>query len=345
MKIKRFFLEKRWPFLVLGIFILLTLAFLTHISSQKKAPAYSKPSDQVAFQKYFNNIKNLGGESAYIEFQNEAQLIPVTTRHKNAHLFGEALYASEGTDGVTVCDTQFNYGCYHSFLGAAIQNEGIEIIPLLNDKCRDNLEEKGNSCPHGIGHGILSLIGYDFDNLTKSLEICSDLKLRDPYKGCLTGVFMEYFFHNMILDTGSIKKYDPAHPYYPCYQVEGKYRQACFFQLSQWWLEAIPGKIEQRVTTVNTLCTEVTNQKNQDECYRGLGLIVLSFINIDVEYGKKICDSLSSRRASLNCRAGETIFLSTAASHLKHRAPELCQDSKFTKEEQKFCFTQVGTID
>ena len=69
-------------------------------------------------------IKEVGAEEAYKRFIESASKDRVSA-HQQAHAFGEALYNQLGIDGLKVCDSSFEFGCYHSFFGTAVEKEGI----------------------------------------------------------------------------------------------------------------------------------------------------------------------------------------------------------------------------
>ncbi|MEZ4200778.1 MAG: hypothetical protein R3B69_04360 [Candidatus Paceibacterota bacterium] len=58
--------------------------------------------------------------AAYKAFKAVNGEIEFNQQHNNAHLFGEALYRETGIPGVAICDSEFGFGCYHSFFGWAL---------------------------------------------------------------------------------------------------------------------------------------------------------------------------------------------------------------------------------
>lgn len=327
-----------------GILLIIVLGLIIVALLLQKTISSKKPAHQDVYDKWYQRIKEIGGKQAYAEFKKETENKVTKKQHEEAHLFGEALYQTEGSSGITVCDTAFNSGCYHSFIGLAINNEGLKIIPILYEKCSQKPETDETSCPHGIGHGILSSIGYDFDSLKKTLEVCHGLKIKNLVSGCLDGTFMEYNFQTMLMDEGSRRRYDPNNPYFPCYDIDDKFSSFCMFQQSQWWLGTIKKDIPERVKEIDTLCYKLSNKEHQNVCYKGLGLNILGNTNYDVEGAKKICNSLSSREAELVCRAGVTINLKQSSPRLKNRIEEFCNDPSFTELEQKFCNSNTKQI-
>jgi hypothetical protein len=305
---------------------------------------YKNTENQATFDFWLSKLKSIGGEKAYEEFKLVTEKKAIILQHKESHLFGEALYETYGIDGITVCDTKFNYGCYHSFLGSAIHFEGLEVIPKLYKKCTQNSSKSEITCPHGIGHGILTSVGYDFESLHKALKICADLELNDPVSGCFNGVFMEYNFQTMLMDEAIKRKFNTEDPYYPCFLIDKKFANSCMFQQSQWWLNVIDEPIKQRVETIDSLCARLSSSGLKERCYRGMGVQILSYINHDTERAKQICTGLSERNAEINCRAGVTIYLKVS-DQLKDNRQELCNDTTLSKSEQQLCWYNTGNLD
>lgn len=310
---------------------------------KQKPLVFSNPNDQRTYSLWFKRIQDLGGTQAYREFKTATEKKEVNKQHRDAHLFGEALYQVEGSKGISVCDTSFSYGCYHSFLGSAINTEGLEIASSLSKNCFDHLGKDGLACQHGIGHGILSSIGYDFESLVKSLDSCDNLEIKDPIGGCLGGVFMEYNFQTMLLDDGKTRQFQDNNPYFPCFSINKKFASGCIYQQAQWWLSSVTEPdFNQRIEKIDSLCLQLPSGKYQVQCYKGLGVNILAYLNYDTAEAKKICASLKEREAEIICRSGVSISL-LAIPNLKESGRELCQDG-LTKKEQGVCFLHTDQV-
>ena len=287
--------------LTIGSFLLLQTR---STSTKPQKVSFAKIADQIAYDKWSELIKKVGGEKAYSEFKIDIINKDIRNRHYQAHLFGEALYNNEGSKGIFVCDSEFDSGCYHSFLGLAIQTEGLNIVQDLSRQCSEHLGSTGGGCQHGIGHGILSSVGYDFPSLNKSIEICNGLEIKESTKNCLHGVFMEYNFQTMLLDRGKLRTFEENDPYFPCLTVAEHARAVCINQQAQWWTVAIKKNLEVRIKEIDKLCHESGELK--DECFRGFGVKLVAYLGYDVPKARELCASLADIRGKSMCQAGVT---------------------------------------
>lgn len=182
---------------------------------------------------WVEQIKKEGGERAYERFSKYVAHESESKKHEQAHIFGAALYTALGEEGLSVCDTQFSYGCFHEFLGRAIADLGIGSVSRLNESCFEAMGKSWLACQHGIGHGIQSYFGYKESDLHAALTSCSNLKRIDPIGGCYGGAFMEYNFQTMLGDQARVRKSDDI--FSPCGGLSEKYLPGCVFSLPQWW--------------------------------------------------------------------------------------------------------------
>lgn len=241
---------------------------------------------------------------AYLAFKASVAGLEPGAQHAQAHLFGEALFNNLGVDGISVCDNSFSYGCYHSFLGTAIHVKGLSVVPVLNDKCIEKLKSQALGCQHGIGHGIMADLGYQFKDLTQALENCDKLPVNDPIGGCTGGVFMEYNFQTMLVEKAKTRSFDAKNPHYPCSEVSQDYQPACYFWQGQWWANVLPGSLEEKYQRLGLLCQEVSGKPLQGQCFLGAGNTVGQFVNWDAKRAISLCQKILPYEGQIMCRAG-----------------------------------------
>jgi hypothetical protein len=223
------------------LILLISSLFLGNLSTKSSIQKTRLYSSTKEYSEYKQQIQSLGGAQAYHKFKKKNQLLKTTAQHNSAHVFGEALYSSLGLKGITICDDDFNYGCYHSVIGNTLGREGLDKIEEINEECATTNEFL--KCQHGIGHGIVTYLGYDSDNLKQSLEICDTLKNRDHIGGCFTGVFMEYNFQTMLSEDAKIRNFDKEAPLSPCDTLPTNFQDPCLFEQANWWLQVLPGDL------------------------------------------------------------------------------------------------------
>lgn len=351
---KNFFISSTQPLKVSliasGVLLLIFLMLLSIVTTKyylhptkQTRTIFKNPSNQLIYDKWYTQIKRLGGQKAYLLFKTETEKKPMKIRHNDAHLFGEALYQIEGKDGISVCDVSFNYGCYHSFLASVINSEGTDLIPELSKRCFEKSGKDGSACQHGIGHGVLSSLGYDLASLRKSIAVCHGFKNTDPVGGCLSGVFMEYNFQSMLLNEGKVRRIDENNPYFPCFDIDIVYTRACIYQQAQWWLSSLRLPSEERVIRIDSLCNGLRDPQLKTQCYKGLGVDLFAYANYDLVAAKKLCHSLNSSATEAICRSGIAILIS-GIPDLKKESLALCTDPSLNLLDQQLCLKQLDQI-
>lgn len=331
---------KKITLLILVIILIEVLVLIKPalIQNRKINSDLSKSNEHKLWEE---KISSLGADMAYIKFKQEVSSLSPGQQHTLAHVFGETLLDKEDLEGIVVCDGSFAYGCYHSFLGTAIHQRGLKVVDILNEKCLQNPQENLIlGCQHGLGHGIVADIGYNFNNLLQSLETCSRLPFSSPIGGCLGGVFMEYNFQTMLAEEGHIRTYDSSNPHFPCSDLKADFRPSCYFWQGQWWGNVLSGDFTEKYKEMDKLCIQVNDLEQQKQCFMGLGNIVGQFSNWDIVQAIKLCDSISSDEGKLLCRAtGAGIFFTEP--RVKMLAPQLCEG--FNNQDKQKCL-QIAQI-
>lgn len=254
-------------------------------------------------------------------------------QHNAAHIFGEFLYAEEGLDGFAICDAAFGFGCFHTFIAAAIAEHGEDVIKTLDETCVETFGEQALGCFHGIGHGLLSYEGYRTEDVVRALGLCEGLSWKRPLGGCSDGVFMENNFRVMESDPKDRNRafmIDERHE--PCISVPGQFREACYFSQPGWWGQSS----ERTQKEIATWCTEASSEPLQRACFRGVGYAEAPFVQFDAQKGNAYCDSLpTSQKGRLWCREGLAWAL-YADPAIRDRAAVACSDG-LTAVQSKQC--------
>jgi hypothetical protein len=268
-------------------------------------------------------IEELGSNKAYQEFAEAVKDRPVTRQHEAAHAFGGALYDIEKLQGISTCDARFSFGCYHEFMGRAIADNGLGIIPELNDICAQSNRTNQLACQHGIGHGIVSSIGYDEENLPLELSICRDLPYNDTIGGCYGGVFMEYNVRTMLGGT-DIRQVENGNMFAPCDSLESEYLPACMFWQPQWWNQTLSNGSDDpdAFRRMGESCVGMsTDRRLQNSCFQGIGNITPPSANFSPERTRALCETMPDEDAVLQCK--NTAANSLAASASDRRGAEM----------------------
>ncbi len=317
-----------------AIFLCSILA-LTAYHPQKPAPAAalatenaSTPDGALQSEKtiddaaetahWHDRIAAVGGIAAYKEFGVEAAKYDFGARHVLAHLFGKALYTVEGLSGVSACDSNYSYGCFHQFLGEAIGEHGFAAAATLNTTCEQQASQfKQITCQHGIGHGVLAYSGYTQDDLLKALDACHSFSGAD-LGGCYSGAFMEYNVRLMISPDLGVRDYAEMRPLpkdgdfeAPCDAVSDAYRPSCVLLLPQWWDTALlhDDHSAQGFADMGDKCHTVAKHIGMgDLCFQGIGLVT----GTDPQLAMSLCDATSKNtQEQLQCRSFSAHFITS----------------------------------
>lgn len=148
--------------------------------------------------------------------------------HDLAHLAGGMIFDEHGMKGLSMCSSEFAFGCYHGFLDKAFK-DSLDQINEAESAC-GTLGAGGPyaSCVHGIGHGVASF--YQTGDLKASLLSCKKLS-SVGWQFCFDGVFME--FERSAPSTF----YSQERPYQPCDQLDGEFSFACGRNQPTVWID------------------------------------------------------------------------------------------------------------
>ena len=271
----------------------------------------------------------------YKEFLEKYSGASHDIQHVMAHMMGGILYENLGERGIAVCDNSFSSGCYHELLGRAVAHDGTENAQKLNDACKSTAGNGAIDCQHGIGHGLLSHVGYDIEDLQDTLNICNSLSNHSPIWGCAGGAFMEYNMRT-VLSVGSkvgLRPFDKSNPHYPCRDLDGESQPACYFWQTQWWPEFLFGSPKRVFTVMGEWCREVESFATLSACFKGLGQHSGQLVGYDPQRSKELCLASSTN-------SDEQLMCLREAVNLYRSIPErtgakeiLCRDVDSSERE------------
>ncbi len=107
------------------------------------------------------------------------------------HPLGEALYKKYGTKAYSMCETFYNYGCYHGVITYMIREHGqdSQIVLKVKKACEDGVLGIVG-CVHPIGHALGTTYSAD---IKRALQLCD---VYYPYPDivpeCWIGAIMEH---------------------------------------------------------------------------------------------------------------------------------------------------------
>lgn len=277
------------------------------------------------------SIETQGPEKAYLLFKESIAMEDPDTQHNTTHILGESLYDVVGRSGLSVCDTSFNFGCYHGFFTRAVVREGLSIVSSLDEVCQSS--SAPSICQHGLGHGILEYLGYS--KLTEALETCTRTYQPDPLAGCTSGVFMEYNVPLVVegeqYSVVARPLVNEDEPYSPCTEIAAEFQQSCYHELPQWWNQVFEGDFARMGVACDT-------SKYEEICFSGVGNIAGSNGDYSVEKTIAICDTMpSSSGRSLCLVSAGGAFVSNIGD--RDGARGLC--NALPVSEQETCLSSI----
>lgn len=181
--------------------------------------------------------------------------------HDFAHVVGLVAFEKKGTSGLGICDTAYNYGCYHGFIEGFLSAKGIKSMGEIEKSCVALGPVHTPSCIHGIGHGVLAKRSY---KLKEALGDCVLLKLEVRIY-CWDGVFMERVVGSMQnpRDRASLTE-DTLNE--PCDSIDYVYKIHCWRnQVAAWftYYQNNPQKVARRCSLIE--------EQFQQTCFENIG--------------------------------------------------------------------------
>jgi hypothetical protein len=314
--------QQKWPLLLAGVVLVGIFAVSGSVV----------PASERADNEWSGVISAQGGKEAYGVFAQRVETLTPAEQHTQAHYFGTALYEAEGIPALGVCDARFSYGCFHEFLGKAIAEHGLQVVPQLNEGCRAALVESPLSCQHGIGHGVVAYLGYSDEAFIEALEECRVLPYNDPIGGCYGGVFMEYNLQTMLGTQARLRQPTEGAEgaYEPCKGLSLEYAQACVFWQPQWWHTALLDQRSDELAfeRMGELCVGMTAGSPilRRGCFEGIGNIVPPTVGFEPKAAALLCDAAGVDDLSrLQCRSLAANSLTVGGSGRQGNGRAVCE--------------------
>lgn len=169
--------------------------------------------------------------------------------HPLAHSLGREAYIRLGNapDVLAECPYGMASGCFHGVLEAYLAGQSGNLTPeQVAGICKQVDEVRGPfgyfQCLHGLGHGLTMFLDHD---LMAALSHCDYLPDWWTRESCYGGAFMENIVSFQVwsglgVGEGILHNHDDeegethhgwiyaSNPWYPCADVEEKYKGACY---------------------------------------------------------------------------------------------------------------------
>src|SRR3989344_2679487 len=233
--------------------------------------------------------------------------------HDLAHLTGSLVYEKKGLPGLSICSSDFAFGCYHGFLDKAFE-KSLDGLDRAEAACA-KLGSSGpyGSCVHGIGHGIASF--YQTNDLDSSLKSCQQLINGQQF--CFDGVFMEF------QRAAPLELYSKDSPEQPCDNLAKIFSKEVIFACGRNQPTVLMNRFNFTFEKVAEVCLESKSKDFKEACIDSLGFKSAQGGNSD-EIVKE-CQKIEVDEFVARCTksgAGELIF--QEAPNWQTEAPKTC---------------------
>ena len=334
-----------------AIFVGLSALILTLLVSSLgvKFKSESIPDIDTLYSKdyWIETIDAVGGENAYVLFSRYVADYTPTQQHGIAHIFGGALYTVTGNGGFAFCDDRYFNGCTHEYIAQALFENGFGFVSELNHTCILQHELKHvTACQHGIGHGMIAVLGYEVSSLKKALAACNDMELYPDLPrtiGCKGGVFMEYNMRDVAVGEGGAPRSPDTGVEFPCDELSDTDRLICLSWLPQWWENVFldDSQKSNAFTFMGDYCIDVANNTQEREaCITGISHQIAPNSNFDYELaGKKCENALAAPEDALICKLYVYRIIFYAANKIDGDYEEFCDGT--TEKYKNFCVETI----
>jgi hypothetical protein len=212
--------------------------------------------------------------------------------HALAHAVGRFVMARNGADPAILarCRPVFEAGCYHGVLEGYLASVKTVDAARLTSMCAALLRPgesrlPAHECAHGLGHGLVERLSYDFRASLGSCDAFADESLRGE---CHDGAFMQNAVRGLGLDSASASAGSAEHHHgaaapadQPTAQPIGPFRASNL---------AFP-------------CDSVA-ASYQPSCWAYQPLAIVQLVRADFEKTLRACDLAPAPTARARCFAG-----------------------------------------
>lgn len=296
----------------------------------------------------------------------------LTLSHEFAHLIGDYALdhdyrvekASHEEDGFTPgeleliarigkalvdCDGWGAFGCYHGVIEVGLSRLRPEDrTRVIRKACTENelIQQHRayvNQCLHWFGHGMAV---FTDQPLSETLRICDELNPEsfpsDDVQLCISGVFhagavpgeVDEEYNHYIS-----RVYSPTDPFYPCQEVENKYKGQCYSQL----VGRSGEDFEVQFQNCNTIPESNPEARSNyiKRCYNSGANNLLVHATFDVDTTIRLCQEHSLPEYLGDCYGGTIRYSILRDPLLNNPFPfELC--GKIEVEHKPMCYRSLG---
>ena len=164
----------------------------------------------------------------------------------------------------SACWSGYYHGVVEYAIGKFTETELVDELPVFcTEPARREYSFSHFNCVHGLGHGIMQILGGDLFGTIPYCEVFTD-----PWEdsACMNGALMENVITGQQGNPRDLRTDDLV---YPCNAVPEAYVSDCFATQTSWMLTQT-GYLPEDFAKVFSICDGVRTDM-VDDCYRALG--------------------------------------------------------------------------
>lgn len=313
-------------YIALAVIVIIGLVFLYRGAHPEARTLNAQTLTQEAYEDVFENIAQEKGALYAFAVLKKISFPSEINTHNIGHVIGEELYKQEGIDGIHICTSEFRYACAHALVIGIFADEGEFALESIKDICESSGESVASSpmCFHGVGHGLLAYLNYDFEHAVSLCESVDSENISKPEEGlrfvnasdeCVGGVAME-----IVTGTHDPDAWDRAKETYvpdgelfmPCNMpfLSEQSRSMCYFYYSERLLTELGLGQDRNYADVfldaHNACKMLSNVNEQNACVSGLAKEFVFFAERNDRAGSKHMSNEALHQVHIWCAlAGE----------------------------------------
>jgi hypothetical protein len=251
--------------------------------------------------------------------------------HSIGHILGEVSYEQYKEKSFALCDTMFNYGCYHGIVSMAIRMHGPDVsLPMrLWQACKDEMDNP-DACIHPLGHASTIITHYD---INKAFELCNSLYSNSgSASSCWQGAMMEYMDRSA--PGAPTDEYGNPHDiYFPCNTFSLQYEASCV----RMHIHYLANRLGYDFRALEIYCRSFRNQETIRQCMEERGVMASQAHFEDIE---KVIDICSTTVYKHMCIRGAVMPFAIAQNKQANR---LCNELENIIEKEE-CLVRVNEV-
>jgi hypothetical protein len=259
----------------------------------KELNNYSKTTKSFKFYSdYLTKVAINKGALYAFQLLKFASLPAGIDTHLLGHVVGDQLFKQMGVEGIKYCTQDFRNACSHSIVINIFLQKGEKAIPEIQKACHSAPGGIGayTMCIHGLGHGILAYVNYDFQ---RTETLCKKFGTKEynnrEYIECMGGAVMEIISgggHSHDIWQIQHNKYlSLSDPLSLCRQsfFDDETRGICYIYITPYLFEAagmdIGNPNPKYYPKAFSYCNQIQDSVNKDICFAGFGKEFIGIAN------------------------------------------------------------------